>query len=88
MTCYDSQTQSEVVADRQQAALRSLFEDINPQGTESVDPHFGPEPPREGDGRWIQTVPGRGWFCSFRIDGPGEPAFDGPWQPGDITPIG
>jgi len=23
--------------------------------------------------RWIQTVPGRGWFCYFRIYGPEAP---------------
>ncbi len=36
--------------------------------------------------RWIQTVPGRGWFCYFRIYGPGQAAFDGTWRPGDVTP--
>jgi hypothetical protein len=33
-------------------------------------------------------VPGRGWFCYFRIYGPGQAAFDGTWRPGDLTPHG
>jgi hypothetical protein len=88
VTCYDAQTRSEVIADQGKAALRSLFEDIAPDGTDSVDLYFGPTEPAEPDGvadRWIQTVPGRGWFCYFRIYGPEAPAFDGSWQPGDFT---
>jgi hypothetical protein len=37
------------------------------------------------EGRWIQTVPGRGWFCYFRIYGPQQAAFDGSWRPADLT---
>ena len=36
------------------------------------------------EGRWIKTVPGKGWFVYFRIYGPGLPAFDGSWKPGDF----
>jgi len=90
VTCYDARTRSEVVAEQGKAALRSLFEDVAPAGSDSVDLYFGPIEPR-GDGgdndardRWIQTVPGQGWFCYFRIYGPQAPAFDGSWQPGDF----
>ena len=86
VTCYDAQTRSEVVAGQGQAALRSLFEDLSGGGTSQVDLHFGPEQPAGADGRWIQTVPGRGWFCYFRIYGPGRAAFDGSWRPGDLAP--
>ena len=85
VTCYDAQTRSEVVADQGQAALRSLFEDLTPDGADHVDLHFGPTEPDDAKGRWIQTAPGRGWFAYFRIYGPGQPAFDGSWRPGDIT---
>ena len=89
VTCYDSETRSEVVAEQGQAALRSLFEDITPAGADSVDLYFGPVRPAAAQpGRWLQTVPGRGWFCYFRIYGPGTPAFDGSWKPGDMTPVG
>jgi hypothetical protein len=86
VTCYDAQTRSEVSTGQGQAALRSLFEDISPDGAGSVDLRFGPLRPDGADGRWIQTVPGRAWFCYFRIYGPQEAAFDGAWRPGDFTP--
>jgi hypothetical protein len=85
VTCYDARTRSEVTAGQGRAALRSLFEDIAPNGADSVDLHFGPAEPADGGDRWIQTVPSRGWFCYFRIYGPQAAAFDGSWQPGDFT---
>jgi hypothetical protein len=88
VTLYDAQTRSEVDTDQAQAALRSLFENLGGDGTGSVDLYFGPTRPPGSDGRWIQTVPGRGWFCYFRIYGPSAPAFDGSWRPGDITAVG
>jgi hypothetical protein len=51
--------------------------------------HFGPRPPTgdqtDIEGRWIQTLPGVGWFVYFRIYGPSEPAFDHTWQLPDFT---
>jgi hypothetical protein len=88
VTLYDAQTRSEVDTDQAQAALRSLFENLGGDGTGSVDLYFGPTRPPGSDGRWIQTVPGRGWFCYFRTYGPSAPAFDGSWRPGDITAVG
>jgi hypothetical protein len=85
VTCYDALTRSEVVAEQGQAALRSLFEDLTPDHADHVDLYFGPSPPPGSDGRWIQTVPRRGWFCYFRIYGPQAPAFDGTWRPGDFA---
>ena len=87
VTCYDSKTRSEVVTDQARAALRSLFEDMAPDGADHVDLYFGPQQPAGSGGRWIKTVPGRGWFCYFRIYGPQQMAFDGTWRPGDLTPV-
>jgi hypothetical protein len=88
VTCYDAQTRSEVNAEQGKAALRSLFEDIAPGGADSVDLYFGPARPEGAGERWIQTVPGRGWFSYFRIYGPQAPAFDGSWRPGDFAAQG
>jgi len=88
VTCYDAQTRSELNAEQGRAALRSLFEDIAPAGVGSVDLYFGPARPAEAGDRWIQTVPGRGWFGYFRVYGPQAPAFDGSWRPGDFTAQG
>lgn len=88
VTCYDSETRSEVVTEQGQAALRSLFDDIEPSGAGSVDLYFGPvRPAQAAEGRWLRTAPSCGWFCYFRIYGPGAAAFDGSWMPGDMTPI-
>ena len=87
VTVYDTQTRSEVQAEQQRAALRSLIEDLSGDG-KSVELHFGPTQPAGAEGRWLQTVPGRGWFAYFRIYGPGEPAFDGSWRPGDFQVLG
>jgi hypothetical protein len=91
VTGYDSLTRSEINAPQGQAALRSLFEDLAPDGADHVDLYFGPSRPSRpsgpagADGRWIQTAPGRGWFCYFRIYGPQAGALDGSWRPGDFT---
>jgi hypothetical protein len=88
VTCYDAQTRSEVATGQEKAALRSLFEDVAPDCADSVDLYFGPTKPDGAGDRWIQTAPGRGWFCYFRIYGPQAAAFDGSWRPGDFTAHG
>jgi hypothetical protein len=87
VTCYDSQTRSEVQANQGKAALRSLFEDLNSSGASEVDLWFSPKKPKGVEDRWLQTLPGRGWFCYFRIYGPEQPAFDGSWKPGDLIAV-
>jgi hypothetical protein len=88
VTVYDAETRSQVQAKQGRAALRSLFELKDQAGDEPVDLHFGPSPPAGKAGaekRWIQTLPGKGWFAYFRLYGPQAPAFDGSWKPGDFT---
>jgi hypothetical protein len=55
----------------------------NPDG--SIDIHFGPKAPSGPEKNWIQTMPGKGWFTSFRFYGPLEPFFDQSWKPDDIV---
>src|SRR5262245_57635113 len=40
--------------------------------------------PAGQESRWIQTIPGKGWFADFRVYGP---AFDGSWKPGDFEEV-
>jgi len=89
ITVYDAQTRTEIVTDQRLAALRSLVE-LTPEvlgDAEQADLCFGPEQPDAAPGRWIKTLPGRGWFVYFRIYGPDAPAFDGTWQLPDFEPI-
>jgi hypothetical protein len=86
VTVYDAETRSQVATDQGKAALRSLFELKDLSGS-SVDLHFGPKTPADGEDRWIRTIPGKGWFVYFRIYGPQQPAFDGSWKPGDFEVV-
>jgi hypothetical protein len=80
ITVYDAETRSEILTDQNKAALRSMFELADVPTDVPVELHFGPEPPPKGEDRWIQTIPGKGWFVYFRIYGPDAPAFDGSWR--------
>jgi hypothetical protein len=83
VTMYDPDTRSEIQTKQKKAALRSLVELKDLPGS-SVDLYFGPKAPKNAEGRWIQTLPAKGWFTYFRIYGPEKPAFDGSWKPGDF----
>ena len=83
VTAYDAETRSQVATDQGKAALRSMFELKDLPGA-STELYFGPNPPKDGEARWIKTIPGKGWFAYFRVYGPEQPAFDGSWKPGDF----
>ncbi|HEY4212528.1 MAG TPA: DUF1254 domain-containing protein [Steroidobacteraceae bacterium] len=86
VTVYDTDTRSQVQTQQGRAALRSLFELRDLEGS-SVSLRFGPTPPG-GDARhWIQTLPDKGWFVYFRVYGPEAAAFDDSWKPGDFEQI-
>jgi len=83
VTVYDMDTRSQIQTAQNRAALRSLFELTDLSG-DSVDLRFGPEAPNVDEEKWIQTIPGRGWFTYFRIYGPQDAAFNGDWRPSDF----
>ncbi|WP_020469483.1 DUF1254 domain-containing protein [Zavarzinella formosa] len=87
VTVYDSDSRSQIQTDQKKAALRSLFELKDMAGEKSIDLYFGPKAPTGHEGRWIKTIPGKGWFTYFRIYGPEKPAFDGSWRPGDFEEV-
>jgi len=87
VTVYDAATRSQVQTDQDMAALRSLFELKDVDKTKPVDLYFGPKAPKGGEGRWIKTPPGKGWFAYIRIYGPEPAAFDKSWKPGDIERV-
>ncbi|MFE6858229.1 DUF1214 domain-containing protein [Nocardia sp. NPDC057668] len=84
ITVYDAATRSQVRAEQNSAALRSLFELRDLPTDEPLRLHFGPTCPPGAEQRWLQTVPGHGWFVYLRIYGPEQAAFDGSWKPGDF----
>jgi len=53
----------------------------------SVDIYFGPKAPAGYENNWVQTIPGKGWFILFRLDGPLEPWFDNTCKLPDIENV-
>jgi hypothetical protein len=86
VTVYDARTRSQIQADQAKALLSSLFDFDDAATASSVDLFFGPGAPAGHENRWIQTLPGVGWFVYFRIYGPEQAAFDKTWKPGDFEP--
>jgi hypothetical protein len=84
VTVYDARTRSQIQTDQNRAVLSSLFDFGDVADAQSVDLYFGPTPPGGHQHRWVQTLPGTGWFVYFRIYGPEAPAFDRTWKPGDF----
>ena len=81
LTVYDARTRSEIRTGQNRAAIRSMFELADTPAASRSGSTSAPATVRQrGDGTWIQTLPGVGWFVYFRIYGPGAPAFDGTWQ--------
>lgn len=81
---YDVWTRS-LLANGQAAASKNSYDPgVSPNEDGSVDLYFGPEPPAAGEGNWIRTLPGKGWFTILRLYGPLEGYMDGSWKPGDI----
>jgi hypothetical protein len=87
VTVYDAATRSQVRTEQDKAALRSLFELRDAQGSKPLDLYFGPEAPRGHENRWIKTSPNKGWFAYLRLYGPEQAAFDRSWKPGDFEEI-
>jgi hypothetical protein len=88
LTVYDAKTRSQAASDQGKAALRSLFElrELDPDAPAEL--LVGPTAPAGAAAdRWIQTVPGRGWFAYVRIYGPEAPAFDGRWSLPDFERV-
>jgi hypothetical protein len=84
VTVYDAESRSQIATPQAQAALRSLFELKDADPAQPVELFFGPTQPEGAENRWIETIPGKGWFVYFRIYGPEGPAFDGSWKPGEF----
>ncbi|MBX3020270.1 MAG: DUF1254 domain-containing protein [Bdellovibrionales bacterium] len=84
VTVYDSHTRSQVQTDQNKAALSSHLQELKPNADGSLTLYFGPEAPKENQGQWIKTNPGKPWFAYFRIYGPQAKAFNSEWKPGDF----
>jgi hypothetical protein len=81
---YDPQTRSELQTDQPLPSKNTSRDELVVNGDGSIDLYFGPEAPAGKEANWIQTVPGKGWFCLLRLYSPTEAWFEKTWRPGDI----
>jgi hypothetical protein len=83
---YDVWTRSMLANGQPEASKNSYNAALEVAEDGSVELFFGPEPPTSGEGNWIRTVPGKGWFTILRLYGPLEGYMDRSWKPSDIEP--
>lgn len=81
---YDPQTRSELQTSQPYPSKNNSRDKMITNDDGSVDLYFGPEAPDGMEENWIQTVPGKGWFCLLRLYSPTEAWFDQTWRPGEI----
>jgi hypothetical protein len=83
---YDPQTRSELQTSQTFPSYNNVRDKnkviLNDDG--SVDLYFGRKAPAGKEANWIQTVPGKGWFCVLRLYSPTEAWYDKTWRPGEI----
>ena len=84
VTVYDSETRTIIDTDLGRGAVRTMFEDPQPNEDGSYEIFFGPEAPLGKENQWVKTIPGKGWFTFLRIYGPQESIFDDTWVLPDI----
>jgi hypothetical protein len=81
---YDPQTRSELQTSQPYPSKNNRRDKMIVNDDGSIDLYFGPEAPAGKEANWIQTVPGKGWFCLLRLYSPTEAWFDKTWRPGEI----
>jgi hypothetical protein len=84
---YDSQHRSMLETDQKLAGLDSLNPSVKPNADGSYTMWFGPTAPKDHEGNWIQTIPGKSYNVLLRLYGPLQPFFDKTWKAGDFEPV-
>ncbi|MGY2125651.1 DUF1214 domain-containing protein [Nocardia gipuzkoensis] len=88
ITLYDNQTRSMLQTPQRYPRAGSQSyptpsADADADGTTAI--HIAPgKPAGVGDGNWIQSVTGKGYFVILRLYSPLASYFDKTWQPGEI----
>ncbi|MGI9244813.1 MAG: DUF1254 domain-containing protein [Verrucomicrobiales bacterium] len=81
VTVYDSETRTIIDSGQGRGAVRTMFENPQPNADRSFDIFFGPDKPADGrENHWVKTIPGKGWFTFLRMYGPEKPVFDGSYK--------
>jgi hypothetical protein len=81
---YDPQTRSMLQTSQTYPSKASWRDEMIVNGDGSIDLYVGPKAPDGKEANWIQTVPGKGWFCLLRLYSPTEAWYKKTWRPGEI----
>jgi hypothetical protein len=81
---YDPQTRSELQTSQPFPGKNNTRDKMIVNNDGSIDLYFGPKAPAGMEANWLQTVPGKGWFCLLRLYSPTEAWYDKTWRPGEI----
>jgi len=73
---YDPQTRSQLQTSQSYPSKNNKRDKMIVNDDGSIDLYFGPESPAGKEANWIQTGPGKGWFCVLRLNSPTESWFD------------
>ena len=84
LTHFDDQTLSLIQTDQEYPGVSSIDEASVKNADGYLDITFSPTKP-DGDAKWLQTIPGKGWNMLWRIYGPEQVWYDGDWQPGEVV---
>jgi hypothetical protein len=90
-TVYDNQTRSMLQTSQRfpragSQSFPSPAATANADGSTTI--YFGPKRPDGiGEGNWIATMPGKGWFTLLRLYSPLQSFFDKTWRPSEIEEV-
>lgn len=84
VTIYDSETRTIIDTDQGRGAIRTMFENPQPNPEGMFDLYFGQDVPAGKESHWVKTTSGRGWFAVVRMYGPEKAVFDGSYRLPDI----
>ena len=87
VTVYDVKTRSAIRASHDRNEICSWTDHVSQENDGSIILYFGPQPLEGREDRWIETLPGQGWFAYFRVFGPEKATRGCNWEPGDFTEI-
>ena len=87
VVAYDPQTRSELQTGQPFPSKNTARDPLVVNEDGSIDIWFGPEAPAGKEANWIQTVPGKGWFCLLRLYSPTEAWLEKTWRPGEIVQV-
>lgn len=84
VTMYDTQTRSLLQTSQDFPTVGSQDKGIQKNADGSYDLYFAPKAPEGRENNWLETIPGKSWFCILRMYGPLEPWIEKTWRPGEI----